>query len=110
MQEIVRSGFEELKTRNEWENCVHDLNEMYYPEFLMSRSYDMCADDPVLRQLKLDLDAYIDQYSDLRVEMGKQQVMVGDPSLWQILDNSFNPESVRQLQSSVRDYVSDTSL
>jgi hypothetical protein len=68
---------------------------MYYPEFLIPKSYDMCADDPVFRQMKMDLDAYIDNYSNVQVEMGKIPVMVGDPNLWQILDNSFEPASIK---------------
>lgn len=46
---------------------------------MLPKSYDMCADDPVLRQMKLDLDAYIDLYSEINVAKGKMEVMVGDP-------------------------------
>lgn len=97
MEEVVRALFAEVKERNDYENCVFDLQEMYYPQFLLPKSYDMCADDPVLRQMKLDLDAYIDLYSEINVAKGKMEVMVGDPDQWQILDNSFAPENIKLL-------------
>lgn len=58
------------------------------------KTYDMLADDPVWRQLKLDLEWTFENHADRRERAGYIPTFKGDPNFWQVLDNSFSPKTI----------------
>lgn len=63
----------------------------------------MLADDPVWRQVKLDMEWTFEKIADRRESLGYMPIFRGDPNFWQALDNSFSPENIAQTQSAIGD-------
>ena len=57
---------------------------------VMSTNNYILADDPVLRQTRLDLEYYLEDITEKRRNLGEIRNFVGDANFWKILDNSFS--------------------
>jgi hypothetical protein len=52
----VRNLFIQTRDGNASEGWLNDLNDIYNHNIFENKSLDMFADDPVFRQLKLDME------------------------------------------------------
>jgi len=109
LSEFVANLFDGMNTQNEREAWLNDLNEVYKPQIYFLKSLDLAADDPVYRQLVLDLEFQLNAIIDNRFEMGKFPTFKGNPNFWQILDNSFDAETRKKLQAVVKNYVASVA-
>lgn len=103
--EFISNTFEGVRKLNASEAWLNDLNEVYNAQFYYLKTFDYTADDPVYRQLMLDLDGQLEGIMNNRLEIKDFPVFKGDPGYWRILDNSFSEENVRKVQSSVKNYT-----
>ncbi|KAL4441410.1 hypothetical protein ABPG74_013705 [Tetrahymena malaccensis] len=103
----VRQQFEFFREVNAEEVWSSSIEEKYNPELYIYKTYDMAADDPVWRQVKLDLEWTFENIADRRESLGYMPTFKGDPNFWQALDNSFSPENIAQVQSSIGDKVTN---
>lgn len=106
MAQYIRQMFITTKEQNASEAFLDCVDDNYRPKFFFFRNLDYSADDPVFRQTKLELEFYMQHNADLRKEKGEMRMFKGDPNFWLILDNSFQPESIKQIQATVKDTVS----
>jgi len=110
LSEYITSLFEGVKHYNATEAWLNDLDDIYKSHFFIYRSTDMGADDPVYRQLVVELEAQLDEILTNREEMKKFPVFKGDPAYWAILDDSFSAENIKRIQSSVKNFTGYTDL
>lgn len=106
ISQYVRQEFKDIKQMNLKEAYTDTLEDFYRPHFYVMRNYDYTCDDPVFRQVKVELEYQMEEQMEDRKKAGEMAVFKGDPNFWLILDNSFAPESIRQVQATVRDTVS----
>lgn len=78
----VRQQFEFYREVNAEEVWSSDLNERYNPEFYFYKTYDMLVDDPVWRQVKLDMEWTFETIADRRESLGYMPTFRGDPNFW----------------------------
>lgn len=93
---------------NAQESYSNNLDDIYIaPSFYHFKTFDYQADDPVLRQARLDLEYYLEEITEKRKNLGEIRVFQGDANFWKILDNSFSTENIRLVQSKVGDTVTE---
>lgn len=104
---IVRSMFTEIRDQNKSEPCANDLDEIYNPHNIELTRLDWTADDPVFRQLKLDLEWFLEEENSVKEKKGYTEVFTGDARFWQALDNSNDPSNIQKVQLAIGDRISD---
>lgn len=63
---IVRNMFTEIRDHNKSEPCSNDLDEIYNPHNIELTRLDWTSDDPVFRQLKLDLEWFLEEENSVK--------------------------------------------
>lgn len=105
MGEFVNTIFDSVRQNNANEAWLNDLDEVYRAQFYFLKTFDMCSDDPVYRQLVYDFEGQLEDVAANRLKIKDYPVYKGDPSYWRILDDSFSEENIRKIQSSVKNYA-----
>jgi len=59
--EYITGYFENLKQFNASEAWLNDMDDIYHAHFYVYKTFDMVQDDPVYRQLLLDIDGDLDK-------------------------------------------------
>jgi len=108
--EYVTGFFEGLKQHNASEAWLNDLDDIYRAHFYIYKSFDMAADDPVYRQLLIDMNGQLDDLARDRAELGKIEVFKSNPAYWAILDDSYSGENRKKVQAAVKNYIGHEDL
>ncbi|EGR32906.1 hypothetical protein IMG5_067030 [Ichthyophthirius multifiliis] len=103
VQHFIREQFEFYREVNASERYTNDVETLYKPNLWIYKQYDLAADDPVYRQLKLDMERVFEIQAYQRQEEGYQQTFKGDPDFWQVLDSTFDPENIQKVQIAIGD-------
>eukprot|EP01017_Pseudomicrothorax_dubius_P040122 TRINITY_DN6236_c0_g2_i3.p1 TRINITY_DN6236_c0_g2~~TRINITY_DN6236_c0_g2_i3.p1 ORF type:complete len:315 (+),score=85.51 TRINITY_DN6236_c0_g2_i3:73-945(+) len=88
---------------NEIQGYSNDLDQLYHAQFYYMKTFDYAADDPVYRQLLLDVEWTLEGIEKTRLDIGKMPVYKADPKYWQVLDDSFTAENISKVQTIIRD-------
>jgi len=110
VSEYLTSLFEGVRQGNASEAWMNDLDDIYNAQFYILRTYDMAADDPVYRQLVIDLEYELENIANFREETKKFEVFKSNPAYWAILDNSFSAENIKKVQASVKNFTGYADL
>lgn len=103
--EFVSNIFEGVRQANAAEAWLNDLDEVYRAQFYYLKSFDFATDDPAYRQLIIELEGQLMDIANNRTEIKDFPVFKGDPGYWRILDDSFSEDTVKLVQSSVKNYT-----
>ena len=61
MAEYIASCFDSLKQHNASEAWLNDMDDIYRGHFMVFKTFDMAAEDPVYRQLIVDMNGELDE-------------------------------------------------
>ncbi|KRX01721.1 hypothetical protein PPERSA_01591 [Pseudocohnilembus persalinus] len=103
---FVRSFLTANRDINAEENFNNSLEDVYNPHIIHFKTLDM-FDEPVYRQLRVDLHYQVELYTQKKEVQGYMPVFKGDPKFWNILDNSFSPEQIKATQNAIKDHSQD---
>ncbi|CAD8109252.1 unnamed protein product [Paramecium primaurelia] len=106
MASFVRQQWEEVN-----ENALEDLNNTnldddYHPNLNEKVGFNLQENDPLFRQLIVDLHTVVKNIGEKTKQEGHLTFFRGDPNYWHVLDNSFPVESIRLIQNTLGDEVS----
>jgi hypothetical protein len=108
--EYIANQFDAISTHNRnTEHWLNDLDEVYRPQIYHLKSLDLAADDPVYRQLVIDLEYQINEYVEQRLQMKGTPVFKGSADYWHVLDSSFSEENRKKIQATIKTYVASIS-
>jgi len=108
VSEFVAGLFESTKQTNANEAWMNDLDEVYRAQFYQLKWFDMLEDDPVYRQLTLDIEGQLLDIMNDRLERKNIPVFKSNPAYWRILDDSFSEENAKKVQASVKNFAGTT--
>jgi len=103
--EYITSVFEGLKQGNAHEAWQNNLDEIYNTDFYVLRNFDYAADDPVYRQMEMDMRKQLDDIAQNRLDIKEFPVFRSNAATWAILDDSFSAENIKKVQSSVKNFT-----
>lgn len=105
VSEYVTGLFEGVRQFNASESYLNSVDDLYNAEFYILKTFDVAADDPVYRQLTIDMQEHLEEIAASREELKKFPIFKSNPATWAILDDSFSAENIRKVQASVRNFT-----